>query len=211
MCCMSTCAHVAIFPVVCCIPNAHSHAHYRHKRTPTVWWDDRAAQWGVYPWEVISLSLSFLPICYLSFQARRSLKFSGAFFKKGYYWLPLILYHAAHRPAIPPFYVPLPVIIFWRQETRRQGFRKACHQCLETLSSLRLWLCARHSYHITKRPYCFWYLIALLFCLSLSESLSCSLNVCHSFSMLTRNHKTISGYKRHRLLLKGLLEVDPDV
>lgn len=57
---MSTCADVAVFPVVCCILHTHSHAHYRHKHTPAVWCDDRAAQWGVYPWEVISLSPFFL-------------------------------------------------------------------------------------------------------------------------------------------------------
>lgn len=55
------------------------------------------------------LPLLFLTICNLSFQARRPLKFSGAFFKKGYYRPPLILYHAVHRPASPSFHAPLPL------------------------------------------------------------------------------------------------------
>lgn len=62
-------------------------------------------------------SHSFLPICNLSFQARRPLKFSGAFFKKGYYWVPLILYHAEQRAAIPPFYAPLLLSSFSQGKT----------------------------------------------------------------------------------------------
>lgn len=95
--------------------------------------DDRAAQQGAYPREIVSLSLPLLRICSSSFQARRSLKSSGTFFRKGHYWLPLIPAHAVRRLAIPPFYVLLSRHLL--QKARGESeVRRARHERLNTLS-----------------------------------------------------------------------------